>query len=249
MAHHLIAFSESQDNANLVPVAALADPSVTVAGDFVQIPSFAPYLVGAMAIGANTTRSRLVSPSLRRILNPELRPINVGAEPLSPPAIHLFPLSPIALEPGEQISAEASEDAAGAAQSTVLVYLSDGVLQPVTGEIFSVRVTGATTLVAYTWTNAALTFDQVLPVGTYQIVGARFEAAGLLAFRFVFQGTAHRPGGIGTDAAGDLDMIYQRFGAMGSWGEFVHNTPPTVDFLSLSADASEVGVLDLVKVG
>lgn len=194
MSHHVIAFSESQDSAVLVPVAALADPSVTVAGDFIQIPNFAPYLVGVIGIGANTTRARLVSPSLRRISNPEIRPVNVGAEPLSPPAGVFYPLAPIALEQGEQISAEAAEDAVGAAQSTVLAFLSDGVLQPVTGEIFSVRVTCAATLVGYAWTNGALTFDQILPVGTYQIVGARFESAGLLAFRFVFQGAAHRPG-------------------------------------------------------
>lgn len=249
MPNHLVAFSESQDSSNLLPLAALSDPSVTVAGDFVQIPTFAGYLIGMMGIGANITRARLVSPSLRRIVNPEIRPLNVAAEPNSPPQITLFPLSPIALDVGEQVSAEAAEDAAGAAQNTILMMLSDGVLQPVQGEIFSVRVTAAVTLAAYTWTNGALTFDQNLPVGNYQIVGARFESAGLLAFRFVFQGAAHRPGGIGCDSAADLEPELQRFGGLGSWGEFVHNTPPTVDFLSLSADTSEVGVIDLIKVG
>lgn len=249
MTMQLAAFSESQDSAVLVPVAALADPSLTVAGDNVQVPGFTPNLMGMVVIGANTTRAQLVSPSLRRTLNPEIRPINVGAEPLSPPLGVIFPASPIPLDASEQLQAWAAEDAAGATQSTVLVFLSEGAITPVDGEIFSVRVTNASTLVAYTWTNGALTFDQVLPVGRYAIVGARFESAGLLAFRFLFQGQTPRPGGIGCDAASDLEVPGQRYGGWGVWGEFDHNVPPTVDFLSLSADTSQVGIIDLIKIG
>ncbi len=249
MSFHLAGYTESQDSAVLVPVAALADPSLTVSGDNIQIPAFAPNLMGAMAIGANTTRAQLVSPSLRRILNPEIRPINVGAEPLSPPLAALFPGSPIPLDASEQMQAYAAEDAAGAAQSTVILFLSEGAIAPVSGEIFTVRVTNASTLVGYAWTNGALTFDQVLPVGRYAIVGARFESAGLLAFRLVFQGSTPRPGGIGCDAASDLTPDGQRYGGWGVWGEFDHNVPPTVDFLSLSADTSQVGALDLIKIG
>jgi len=249
MAMQLAVFSESQDSALLVPVAAIADPSLTVSGDNIQIPGFTPNLFGVIGIGANTTRVQLVSPSLRRTVNPTIRPLNVGAEPLSPPVAVMFPGSPIALDASEQLQAHAAEDSAGAAQSTVVVFLSDGAISPVDGEIFSVRVTNASTLVAYTWINGAITFDQVLPVGKYAVVGARFEGAGLIAFRFVFQGSTPRPGGIGCDAAADLDLPGQRLGGWGVWGEFDHNVPPTVDFLSLSADTSQVGVLDLIKIG
>jgi hypothetical protein len=38
-------------------------------------------------------------------------------------------------------------------------------------------------------------------------------------------------------------------GGWGVWGEFAHTAPPTVDFLSVSADTSEVVHLDLIKVG
>ena len=247
MGFHLYAYSESQDSAVLVPTAAIVDPSLTVSGDYVQVPSFATYLMGAIAIGASTTRARLVSPSLRRILNPEIRPINRLALPSDPPRLMFFPASPIQLDEGEQLSAESAEDAAGAAQTTILVWLSDGAIAPVSGEIFSVRVSAATTLVPFQWTNSAMLFDQTLPVGTYSIVGARFESAGLLAFRFVFQGAAMRPGGLGAQTALQQTLTEQRYGGLGDWGDFVHSTPPTVDFLATTADTSEIGVLDLVK--
>lgn len=246
---HLCGYFESQDSAVLVPTAALADPSMTVSGDNISIPDYASMLIAAMGIGPNLTRAQLQSPALRRVLNYEIRPLNVGAEPLSPVPIDLFVNSPIQLDIDEQMQAYMSEDAAGASAGTILVWLADKAIEPVEGEIFTVRVSNASTLVANTWTNGALTFDQVLPVGRYAIVGARFESAGLQAFRFLFQGSTPRPGGVGCDAPADLEPKGQRFGGWGVWGEFQSTNPPTVDFLSVSADTSQIGTLDLIKVG
>ena len=142
-----------------------------------------------------------------------------------------------------------AEDAAGASAGTILAWLTDGPIAPVSGEMFTVRVTNADTLVANVWTNGALTFDQVLPVGQYAIVGAVFISAGLLAFRFLFQGSTPRPGGLGYDDVSDLPPDKQRYGGLGVWGEFDSRTPPTVDFLSRAADTSQVGYLDLVRIG
>jgi hypothetical protein len=246
---HLCGYYESQDSAVLVPTAALADPAMTVSGDNISIPDYASMLMGVCGIGANLTRAQLQSPALRRVINYEVRGLNVNAEPLNPPVADIFPASPIQLDIDEQLQAHMSEDAAGASAATILVFLADKAIEPVGGEIFTIRVTNATTLVVNTWTNGALTFDQVLPVGRYAIVGARFESAGLQAFRFLFQGSTPRPGGIGCDAAADLEVRGQRFGGWGVWGEFQSTNPPTVDFLSVSADTSQVGLLDLIKIG
>lgn len=247
---HLAAFSESQDSGGLlVNVAAIADPSMTVSGDNIQIPDYANQLVGAMAIGTTITRAQLQSPSLRRTVNYEIAPLNIGAEPLTPPTYSYFGADPISLDVDEQLQALVAEALAGAERETVLVWLADGPVSPVGGEIYTVRVTAAATLTAFAWTNAALVFDQVLPVGRYAIVGAKFNAAGLLAFRFLFQGSTPRPGGVGNDTDNDYDIHGQRYGGWGVWGEFQSTTPPTVDFLSVSADASETGVLDLIKIG
>ncbi len=249
MSFTLAAFSESQDSATLVNVAALADQHLTVSGDDLRVPEFANHLVGVHALGPNVTRAMLVSPTLRRMLNYEITPIDVGVEPASNPPVVMFARNPIPLVTDENINAQAAEDAAGASRATVLVWLSDGALTPVEGEMYTVRVTGATTLAANVWTNAALTFDQSLQPGRYAIVGARFIAAGLQAFRFAFVGGFFRPGGVGFDAASDFEPAHQRKGGLGVWGEFPHTVPPTVDFLSNSADTSETGELDLVKIG
>lgn len=249
MAFHLAVFSESKDQAAIGPIAALADPSLTVSGNNIQIPDFAPFLMGAFGIGVNLTRAQLQSPSLRRIVNPEIRAILKSAAVTAyPDPMDLFH-NPIQLDVSEQMQAYCAEDGAGATRMSVLAFLGDGKVEAVTDPIFSVRATGATTLVAYTWTNGALVFDQVLPVGDYAIVGARAESAGLIAFRFLFQGSTPRPGGIGVSTETLQDWYAQRMGGLGVWGIFNSTTPPTVDYFSASADAAEVLTLDLIKIG
>jgi hypothetical protein len=250
----LIGYTESQDSAVLVNVAALADPHVRVSGDDIIIPGEQPgnpalnSLIGAYALGPNLTRAQLLSPSLRRLLNPEIAPLDIAAEPSSPTAFIDLRFNPILLDPEEALNAQAAEDGAGATRATILAWLADKLIEPISGDIRSVRVTNASTLVANAWTNGALTFDQTLPAGRYAIVGGRFVAAGLQAWRCVFVGYQWRPGAIGYDTASEVEHAAFRHGALGSWGEFNHNTPPTIDFLSNSADTSQTGVLDLVKL-
>lgn len=249
MAFTLVAFTESQDSATLTNVAALADPHIRVSGDDITVPRGYNRVIAVYALGPNTTRAQLVSPSLRRFINYEIVPIDVAAEPSSPAPVHDLRDNPLVLDEDESLNAQAAEDAAGAARTTVLVWLSSGQLEQASGEIRTVRATSSTTLTANAWTNGSLTFDQALPAGRYAIVGARGESAGLIAFRFVFVGGIWRPGAIGADARGDLGHRMFRNGALGVWGEFSHNTPPTVDFLSASADTSEVVDIDLVRLG
>lgn len=244
----LIGYTESQDSAVLVNVAALADQHVRINGDDIIVPPEVSLIVGAYALGPNLTRAQLVSPSLRRFLNYEIAPVDIAAEPVSPtPWIDLRD-HPIPLDPEEALDAQAAEDGAGATRGTILVWLASEAVQPVAGDIRTVRVTNTTTLVANAWTNGALTFDQSLPAGEYAIVGARFVSAGLQAFRAVFVGYQWRPGAIGYDTASEVEHEAFRMGKFGTWGTFRHNTPPTVDFLSNSADTSQTGELDLIKI-
>jgi hypothetical protein len=243
----LVGFTESQDSASLTNVAALADPHIRVSGDDVVVPSGLNYVGGVYAIGADTTRAQLVSPSIRRRYPFEIVPVEVSAEPADP--VKLFPLfdNPLQLDPDESLNAQAAENNASAGRSTVLVWLCDGATSPITGaEIFTIRATNTSTLSTYAWTNGALTFNDTLPAGDYALVGARASSAGLIAFRFVFSQYAWRPGAIGMDTVGEVGAPIFRFGKLGEWGQFSHNTPPTVDFLSLSADTSQTVDLDLI---
>jgi hypothetical protein len=247
MPFHLAGWSASVDQAAIAAIAAVADPSLTVSGNNVQIPDFGNYLMGMYGVGVNITRMQLQSPSLRRVLNPECRGLDYSATPNNNPAFQNLMDSPIQLDVAEQMQALTSEDGAGATRMSAFAWIGDGKAAPVNNPTFSVRATGATTLVVYTWTNVPLVFDQALPVGDYAIVGARGESAGLLVFRFVFQGSTPRPGGIGQVSQKTIDAVGQRFGGWGVWGMFNSTTPPTVDCFSGSADTSEIFTLDLVK--
>lgn len=244
----VVGYTESQDSAVLVNVAALADQHVRVNGDDVIIPRTMNQLVAAYAVGPNITRVQLQSPSLRRVLNEEVAPLDVGALPSVPSRMMGLWDNPIILDEDEALNVLAAESAAGASRATALVFLADGPIAPVNGDIRTVRVTNATTLVANAWTNGALTFDQTLPAGRYAIVGARFRSTNLQAFRIVAVGYAWRPGAVGFVNPIDVGDAVFRMGRLGVWCEFDHNVPPTVDFLANGADSAQTGELDLIKL-
>lgn len=247
MPHTLVAYSESQDSAVLVNIAALADTHITVVGDDVHVPLL-DQLAGYHFHGVNLTQGQIDAPSLRAQTLIDVSPGDVLAEPGSPPSMHDLFESPIPLKSGEGIRCLMAEDAAGASRVTALLWFSDGPVSPVTGKIQTVRATGSTTLVVNTWTPCPLTFSQTLPKGTFQIVGARFLSAGCEAARLIIPGYDWRPGAIGHDALGDLDPEIFRYGKAGVWAEFESNQPPQAEFLSVSADTSEVVHLDLIQI-
>jgi hypothetical protein len=246
---HTAAYTASVDQAALAAIAAVADPVLTISGNNLQVPSATPALGLVFANGVNITRAQLQSPSLRRVINYEVRAVNRSVTPLSPNPILDIMGSPIDLDPGEQLQAWTAEDGAGATRMNVIVNFVDKAVNPVQDKNYNLRCTGATTLVAFSWTNGAIVFDQVLPVGQYAIVGARAESAGLIAFRFVFQNQTPRPGGIGVLTESGLTIPGQRNGGWGVWGTFDNWTIPTVDYFSATADTAEILTLDLVKIG
>lgn len=232
----------------LTEIAALADQHVRVEGNNIIVPRGMNNLVFAFHTAATATLAQLASPTLRRTVLLDIAPINVAAEPLSPPAIMPLFNSPIVLDEDEALRALVAGGESTAENKIVLALLSDGDISPVTGEIFTVRATGSTTLTANAWTNVALTFSQTLPAGRYAVVGMRPESSGCVAARLVFVGGVWRPGAIGTDSVADIQPDMFRHGRLGIWGEFEHTQPPTVDFLSVSADSSETVYLDIVKI-
>jgi hypothetical protein len=247
----LVGWSEAQSyGAALAAIAALPDPHVRVEGSNIIVPPDLGFLGAVMGIGAYISQVRMESPSLRRVALLDLVGLNIDAEPVSPNVVHNQFHAPIMLDAYEPMRALVSNTASsGTTRVTVLAWLTDGSLAPSRGEIYTIRAAASATLTAYAWTNAALSFSQVLPAGRYQVVGMAAQSAGLLAARLVFVGGKWRPGCVGQDAAGDITPEIFRHGRLGVWGEFTHDAPPTVDFLSSSADTSEIVWLDIVKVG
>src|SRR5712691_2293719 len=244
----VIAWSASVDQLAPAAIPAIPDPHVRVNGNDIIVPTAIPNLVAAYAFGVNITRAQLVSPSLRRFLNLEVAPLDISAGVPSVPVIWDMRQNPIKLDGEEALNAFTAENGVGATRMNALAWLADNKIDPIAGDIRTVRVTATATLVAFAWTNGALTFDQSLPAGRYQIVGGRMASASLLAWRCVIPGYQWCPGSFGAVTDGQPVHYIFRTGAFGSWGEFNHNTPPTIDFLSATADTSESGELDLIKL-
>ena len=177
----------------------------------------------------------------------------------TPPLVD-FSAQPVHLVNGEGLEADILTDGTSAA-AYVVYWLGDGMNDFVEGQFMpGVRATSSTTLSAGAWTNCTLTFDYSLPAGGYAVVGMRAESATGIAARLAFPELGPRPGVL----AGTATAIRPNFratqqyvrsfpaaapaGRFISWGSFVQDSPPSVDFLAVAADTAEQVVLDLVKI-
>jgi hypothetical protein len=242
----LVGYAQSVNTGNvLTNFNALADPHIRVEGVNIIVPEL-NNIAWAFACGASITEARISSPSILRVFEHTISPLNVGAEPLSPTPFADMSENPIPLVVSEALRARMRGSETAAEYKVMLLLLTRGPIAPVKAPYRTIRATSSTTLTPYAWTNGSLSFDQTLPAGNYQVIGMRAQSAGLIAARLVFPGYPWRPGVIGFDSISDVEPLRFRFGNMGVFGTFRHDAPPTVDFLSSSADTSEEVWLDLV---
>ena len=247
----LVGFYESQDGGGAIHnVAAIQDPSINTQGDDVRVPRDTPNIIGKACLSAATgalTSANLDSPSLRRVVSPDIEPLVNALVFGSPPESIMHPMNPTPVMGDESLNFQINSDHASAIGEYGLVWFSDGPQQPVSGQIYTVRATTAITLSAGTWVNGSLTFTQTLPVSEYEIVGMRARGTNLVAARLVFTDQSHRPGVPAVNAIGDRDLSVFRYGRLGSFGRFHSTTPPTVDALGVT-DSAQTLLLDLVKL-
>ena len=247
----LVGFYESIDGAGAFhKIAGIPDQHVTVQGDDVRIPRGMTKIIGQAALSAadtSFTSARIETPTLRRIINIDVGVLLNNVLFSNPPESMHHPLSPTPLTEDESMNFLIESDATAAKVEYGLVWLSDGVQSPVQGDMYTVKATGAAALAAGVWVNTALTFDQVLPVGEYDVVGIRGISTNMIACRLVFIGGTWRPGAPCVNSASDLDSKYFRYGRMGVLGRFDSTTPPTMDCLGVT-DTSQKFYLDLIKV-
>jgi len=253
MVFSLVAWSESEDEAGEYKAkAAVADQIAITSGDILYIPDDVPNLIGAYAACGGTTEGAayLQSPSLRRTALYDIQPTQEGIKPSGAESLRLHPENPIPLDPGEGMEAYVLSNPASAEVHTVVAFLSDGPIAPITGEIHPVKFTTSITETASTWKNGQITFRQTLPVGEYACVGAAMWGTSGVAFRFVPKGYGHRPGFIAHSSEGNRGNRYQRHGHLGEWFRFHSLTPPSVDWLACATSGtSQSGIMDLIKVG
>lgn len=226
---------------------AIPDEHVKTEGDTVVIPELNK-LLGFLAVGTDIRNVQLASPSLRRLAVIDVAPVENVDLPVFPPYPIFKNHGLITLDIDEQLTAYAGNSNVADKQESVLVLVSDNSVDRLDAEIFTIKATATAPATAYAWASGQLTLAQELPIGNYQLVGARCEQAKTIAFRFVFIGGIWRPGGFAVATIDATDPAYQRYGMLNVWGTFAHNRVPSVEFFGDGTGGAAVLYLDIVKV-
>ena len=232
-------------------VAAVPDPHIKVLGDSIYISSM-NRLIGAMAcVNTNALQVRLTSPTLRRMSPYYVQPLTLA---LIPGASHAKDVSisrNIVLDIDEQLEAEFLGTALAASQVSIISFLSDQEIKPVTGEIFSIRGTSTVTLAAGVFAFGTIDFDEDLPVGSYKVVGMDVVSATSVMARLVPIGAYNRPGVPCRQLVSDNDPLQTfRKGNFGEFCTFPHNNIPGIEVLCSAATGAQTVqiTLDVIKV-
>lgn len=230
-------------------LAAVPDPTITTSGNLLYVGAL-QNLLGAYFFGGAILRGQITSPSLLNITPLDVAPVDVSVLPSTNPPIFLQEGAPYKLIETEALQAFATTSANE--QASALIWLGDGAIAPISGEIVHARATATSGSTGYVWSNASLSFETQLPAGSYNIVGVRAEGANLIAIRLVFQGSASfRPGVIGVGSAHAIEPLNGLFrnGKFGSFGSFNQFNPPSIDIINNGTSETIVLYLDLIKTG
>lgn len=205
-------------------------------------------IVAGFASGEKIRQAKLTAPSLRRMFPYHIKPYLAENNLSNPPPVDWRLRNPLILERTEGLYAEVkNKETQGLKDYVVAVIFSDGPIEPIEGPIYTVRFTTTGTPVAHTWSPLAITFDESLPAGRYQIVGADLTSGSGMVFRFIPIGALWRPGGF-SHWRESIDIPQQRNGRMGVWAEFEHSTPPTLEVWETGADEPSEGYMDLIQI-
>lgn len=248
MALHMVGYETSASQAALIAITPIPDGTIAISGSDIRVPLQLNQIVSCAALinsATATLRAQLQAPSLRATLNFDISPIVNGLVFGTLARAMKMWQTPLQLVPNEPLDFMIQNGAA--VMNRGLIILSDGAIQPVKGKIFTVRGTGAATLVTATWVNTAVTFSQTLPAGTYQVVGFRAIGTNLVAARIFFVSGAWRPGCYAANVNNDNEWPDFRYGNLGVWGQFDNTIPPSVDCLGVTDTAQEFE-FDLIKV-
>jgi hypothetical protein len=247
--HHTLAWRESIADATEVDVDPVQDGIWAIQNSHF-FPSVNWQLLALYFGAATPTRARIVTPTFRQVTTPFVRPMNTDIVPGNLPGIADYRNNPLTLRPLEEIQLLGTQTTGGAAVVAGVGWVTKTGIQPVpTGDIFTMRGTGATTVVAGSWTQVTVTWADTLPNGRYAIVGGVFQGTTCIAGRFILENQVERPGGLGVSAL-DLNTspIFAK-GNLGIWGTFDGNRMPNLEVLCNAADTAQELYMDIIKVG
>lgn len=245
---HLLAYDASITNAVETDLAPVNDSIFTIQnGHFV--PQKDIYILWAMAMGATISTARLLSPSIRQITTPFIRPIEAAATPGTLFGYQDFGNNALVARAFEELQVNVLQTSAGAEREIVLLGVSDNAAptDPV-GQTFCMKGTSTTAAVANAWTQIAMSWNDTLPGGVYEIIGIEYVAATGVAARVIFEDSPWRPGAPGVAAMASKSWWKFAFGGYGPYGRFTANRFPNIEVLNTAAVASHTVFMNFRRV-
>jgi hypothetical protein len=208
-----------------------------------------PLLYG-YAQSTTIQRARIVTPKLRQISLPFVRPIRLGTVPGAEPRVSDYRDRPLVLRQREEFAVEISQGGAGAEQATAIFGLAwPSMGMAPNGDVITFRGSSVTAAGVNIWTLITMTFADILPWGDYVVVGAAGIGTTSMAYRFTFENQFPRPGVIANAAAGDQQHSMFRNGGLGVFGRFHSTRMPLVEVFASTAIVAHEVYLDLIRVG
>jgi hypothetical protein len=247
--HHTIAWRASIADATETDVTPVQDILMAIANSHF-LPQRDYALLYAHFAGLTADRARLVSPSLRQMTTPFIRPINGTIVVASNPGVADYSKTPLKIRGLEELQLLGTQTTGGAAVVVATAGLADGIPTPVPqGDILTMRGVATTTLVAGSWTTGAVTWNDTLAAGLYACVGLEYFGVTAIAARLIFEEQWMRPGTLGLGADITIGHPLFRKGNLGIWGKFNANRMPSIEFLANAADTAQEVYLDLMRIG
>jgi hypothetical protein len=248
VSYHLVAWRESIADITADDITPVVDPIMTVQNNHFLPQRDMPLLFASYS-AAGATRARLISPTLRQITTPWIRPTAVAIVQGVEAHVADYRANPLRLKGLEELQLEAFQTSGGAA---VVVATAGLLFSPMLGmpqgDIYTMRGTATQTLVAGAWTQGAITWQDTLPAGTYACVGLQYNGTTAIAARLIFEEQVERPGCIGAGLVTSQQHPMFSKGGLGVWGRFNANRMPNVEFLANAADTAEEIYLDFIRI-
>lgn len=258
MYFHVSAYSESLGAVTNSDVNAAQDDVLQLRNSHLIFSE--PFnLIAAYGSSTTLTRARFGNVALTVRGTNHLWPLDRTDTTQRYPAIMDLREMPMSLPMNEELTIEATTDAAGPVIANFVLFLAKpqwSMNLPRGLETFTTRATAVVTAgSASSWTTlAALVMERDLYNGVYAVVGANVVAANAIAFRMFFpsqritDGRQLRPGGLITNTVGLAPWEGQSRG-LGEWGRFHTFELPSIQILDDTAGGTYEVRLDLVYLG
>lgn len=262
--HHLLAFYKADTAAaSFEAITAVQDQIINQSanGNYMLPDNF--NLLAAYVRDAGITQARLNSPDFRTISLPHLHPVQRQAGVTSLPGIDWRFPTPLLIPKLDEIILEVSNDGAGGVACTGALWISPPgqTMNIPAGDVYKLHATATTVGTAVKWELVAMTFESILPVGQYTIIGmdviSRGAANAVEYARLAWVGGANagqgmpwRPGVLVQRLQSALNWRDWQNGRWGTWGSFKSTAQPSLEVFSVPGTGVTLDIyLDVVQTG